>query len=116
MLITNHHKTALALPGGIHLPPGVQTPVHNWDRVGQLPVVKAWVKAGILSVAGTAPASELLAPDRDAIVARLKELGVSFHPNTGTEKLQAKLAEAEAAADQASDPAGGDFASSEAQG
>lgn len=107
MLVTNNHKTALALPGGIHLSPGVQTPVHNWERLSALPVVKAWVKAGILSVAATAPPSELLAPDRDAIAARLKELGVSFHPNTGTEKLQAKLAEAEAdAAVEAASAAG----------
>lgn len=98
MLVTNMHKTALSLPGGIELKPGVETPVHNWDSQKKRPVVAAWLKAGILREAEPAPPSELLTPDRDAIVARLKELGVSFHPNTGTEKLQAKLVEAEAEA------------------
>ncbi len=38
--------------------------------------------------------------EKDAIRARLTELGVGFHPFTGLEKLQARLVEAEAEADE----------------
>jgi hypothetical protein len=97
MIITNNHKVALGIAPDIILQPGVATPVHDWDRIKKVAVVAAWLKAGVLSEAATAPPSKLLLPDRDAIVARLKELGVSFHPQTGVVKLQEKLAEAEKA-------------------
>jgi hypothetical protein len=96
MIITNNHKAALGIAPDIILQPGLATPVHDWDRIKKVAVVAAWLKAGVLSEAATAPPSKLLAPDRDAIVARLKELGVGFHPQTGVAKLQKLLDEAEA--------------------
>lgn len=98
MLVKNTHSTPLALPGQQVIPALGELAVRDWDKIKKLPVIAAWLKAGVLVEGDSLPPSPLLAPDREAIVARLRELGVTFHPNTGTEKLQAKLAEAEAAA------------------
>jgi len=48
--VTNHHASALGLPGGIVLPAGVATEVPAWDQVSKNSVVKAWVERKILTV------------------------------------------------------------------
>lgn len=93
MLISNTHKSAIALPGGQVLEPNSPTPVRNWDQVKKNAVVAAWLKAGVLREGDAAPPSALVPPDRDELAAQLTALGVKFHPRTGVEKLSALLAE-----------------------
>ena len=95
MNVTNNHSGPLGLPTGQELQPNVATPVHDWATIKQNAVVAAWLKAGIL-VEGEAQSNADDAPDRDELIAKLAELGIKHHPNTGIVKLQALLAEAEA--------------------
>lgn len=99
MNITNTHKGPVALPNGQELLPGVSTPVHKWAEIKKNVVVAAWLKAGVLREGDSAPKADntkLLAPDKEALAAELKALGVKFHPNTGAAKLKALLDKAKA--------------------
>lgn len=92
--ITNTHNTALTLPEGTTLPPGVATNVPNWDELKGNAVLKAWQEAGILKVdAKPVPAAD----EKEQLRARLDELGVDYDKRAGVEKLRATLAEAEQA-------------------
>jgi hypothetical protein len=101
--ITNTHRNALAIPGGTVLQPGRPTPVHDWDKIKDNHVVKAWLKAGILK-AGDDPAgdqgSQYVQPDKAELQAKLDALGMQYDKRSGVAKLQALLAEAEAAASE----------------
>lgn len=99
MYVTNTTKGPLALNDTTLLPPGIPTPVHNWDQLKKNAVVAAWLKAGVLREGDAAPSpagSKLVPPDKEALAAELTALGVKFHPNTGVAKLQALLDKAKA--------------------
>lgn len=109
MKITNNHKSPLGLPDGTILQPGEQTPVANWDQLKKNSVVQGWIKAEILSITGgdasaSASASGQAAggnpggADKDALIARAKELGIDAKGNWGVPKLQQAIADAEKAA------------------
>jgi len=107
MKITNNHKGPLGLPDGTILPPGEQTPVANWEQLKKNSVVQGWVKADILSIAGgdaggTSPGTGSNpggegGADKDALIARAKELGIDAKGNWGVPKLQAAIGDAEKA-------------------
>ncbi|ALA82154.1 hypothetical protein I5U59_04035 [Stenotrophomonas maltophilia] len=106
MKIKNNHNGPLGLPDGTILPPGEQTPVANWDQLKKNSVVQGWIKAEILSItggdasgqaAGGSPGGEGAA-DKDALIARAKELGIDAKGNWGVPKLQQAIADAEKAA------------------
>lgn len=94
MKITNNHSTALGLPSGIELLPGVATSIPNWPEVKKNAVVKAWVEANVLS-------EELEEGDVDearaAVMAQLDALGAKYDKRLGLEKLQAALDDAQKA-------------------
>lgn len=90
--VTNNHKTALKLPGGVVLNPGVETNVPKWDEVSKNAVVAAWVDRKVLTVGD----AEVPAADEKAdLQARLDELEVSYDKRSGVAKLRELLAEAE---------------------
>lgn len=90
--ITNNHRTALQLPGGVVLNPGVATNVPKWDEVGKNAVVAEWVKRKVLTVGK----AEVPAADEKAdLQARLDELEVSYDKRSGVAKLRELLAESE---------------------
>lgn len=105
MKITNNHNGPLGLPDGTILPPGEQTPVANWEQLKKNSVVQGWIKAEILSITGgDASGSGQVADsnsggegsaDKDALIARAKELGIDAKGNWGVPKLQAAIADAE---------------------
>ncbi len=108
MKIKNNHNGPLGLPDGTILPPGEQTPVANWEELKKNSVVQGWIKAEILSItggdasgsgqtAGSNPGGEGGA-DKDALIARAKDLGIDAKGNWGVPKLQAAIADAEKAA------------------
>ncbi len=107
MKIKNNHNGPLGLPDGTILPPGEQTPVANWEELKKNSVVQGWIKAEILSITGgdaSASASGQAAggnpggADKDALIARAKELGIDAKGNWGVPKLQQAIADAEKAA------------------
>lgn len=90
--ITNNHKAALQLPGGVVLNPGVATNVPGWDEASKNAVVKEWVKRKVLTVGeAAAPASN----EKAELHARLDELGVEYDKRSGVAKLRDLVAEAE---------------------
>lgn len=108
MKITNNHNGPLGLPDGTILPPGEQTPVANWEELKKNSVVQGWIKAEILSITGGDASGSGQAAgsdrggegsaDKDALIARAKELGIDAKGNWGVPKLQAAIADAEKAA------------------
>ena len=99
MRVTNNHKTDLGLPNGQVLRSGQPTDVRGWDQVKDNAVIAAWVKSGILTVNGSAAVDSALniaSTDKDALVARLAELGVKTDKRKTVDTLQAMVAEAEA--------------------
>lgn len=103
MIITNTHKDPLGLPTGQVLAPNTPTPVSNWDEIRKNAVVSAWVRSGLLKETGN-PASDqgskFVQPDKAELQAKLDALGVHYDKRAGVAKLQALLAEAEAARKQ----------------
>lgn len=90
--ITNNHNTALQLPGGVVLNPGVATNVPKWDEVSKNAVVSAWVARKVLTVGkADVPAAD----EKADLQARLDELGVAYDKRAGVAKLRDLLAEAE---------------------
>lgn len=122
MAITNTYKTALQLPNGTVLHPGVPTPVHDWETIRKNHVVAAWVKAKILveseqrapdddesdriaAEQAEAEASRIAAesaasgdkqaePNKDDLIAQLKALGIKADKRMSLAKLQAMLVKA----------------------
>lgn len=90
--VTNNHRSAIRLPGGTVLNPGVATNVPKWDDEQKNTVVGAWVKKGVLSVGDRDVSTE---DEKDQIRARLDELGVDYKKNLGLAKLRELLAEAD---------------------
>ena len=90
--ITNKHHTALALPDGTTLPPGVATNVENWDEFKGNAVLQAWQNAGILEVSGAEVSTE---DEKAALLGRLDELGVRYDKRAGLQKLRDAVAAAE---------------------
>lgn len=90
--ITNKHHTALALPDGTTLPPGVATNVENWDEFKGNAVLQAWQNAGILEVSGAEVSTE---DEKAALQGRLDELGVRYDKRAGLQKLRDAVAKAE---------------------
>lgn len=74
MIITNTHKQALAIPGGVVLQPNVATPVANWEAIKNNRCVKAWIAARVLLVAIDAGGPSSLLPDPDEDDAAKSEL------------------------------------------
>lgn len=91
--ITNTHHTALTLPDGTTLPPGIASNVPNWDELKGNAVLKAWEKAGILKVGKETSTEE----EKSALQARLDELKVQYDKRAGVPKLRELVAEAEKA-------------------
>ncbi len=118
MKITNNHTGPIGLPDGLVLLPNQPTPVDGWDQIKKNKVVQGWLQAKILTVSGTdsgdASASGSDAGgdsgkggvDKDALIARAKELGIDAKGNWGVPKLQAAIAEAEKALASGSNPGG----------
>lgn len=113
MKIKNNHNGPLGLPDGTILPPGEQTPVSNWDQLKKNSVVQGWVKAEILSITGGDASGSGQASDgnpggadKDALIARAKELGIDTKGNWGIPKLQAAIAEADKAKASDGNPGG----------
>lgn len=108
MKIKNNHTGPLGLPDGTILPPGEQTLVANWEEQKKNSVVQGWIKAEILSITGGDASGSGQAAggnsggeggaDKDALIARAKELGIDAKGNWGVPKLQAAIADAEKAA------------------
>ena len=115
MKITNNHKGPLGLPDGTVLKAGEQTPVENWEQLKKNSVVQGWIKAEILSIAGgNASGSGLAdggnpagegAADKEALLARAKELNIDAKGTWGVPKLQQAIAEAEKAGADGGNPA-----------
>lgn len=109
MKITNNHTGPLGLPDGTILPKGEPTVVPGWDQIKKNTVVQGWLNAKILTASGSDgaeggsgqtgagyPGGEDGA-DKDALIARAKELGIDAKGNWGVPKLQAAIADAEKA-------------------
>lgn len=93
-------RTPLGLPGGLVIEPGKTVPVPNWHAIKDNHVVKAWVKSKLLVVDGeeVAPveaAQQAVGDEKEAILAKLAELGIKKDKRTSLEKLKAALEEAE---------------------
>ena len=99
MKIKNNHNGPLGLPDGTILPPGEQTPVANWEELKKNSVVQGWIKAEILSITAAAGGNSggEGGADKDALIARAKELGIEAKATWGVPKLQAAIADAEKA-------------------
>lgn len=106
-IITNTHKDPLGLPSGQVLQPNVPTNVRDWEELKKNAVVAAWTRAGLLKEqAPTGPQeSKFVQVDKAELQAKLDVLGVSYDKRSGVAKLQALLADAEAAQAQ-SEPDG----------
>ena len=95
--ITNNHRTALRLPSGGVLNPGVATNVDKWDDAVKNKVVARWVERGVLTVGeGKVSAADEKAQIRE----RLDELNVDYNKSLGVAKLREVLADAEAERDE----------------
>lgn len=103
-IITNTHRDPLGLPSGQVLNPNTPTPVHNWAEIRKNAVVAAWLRAGLLTEQDAPPSaqsSQFVQPDKTELMAKLDALGVHYDRRSGVAKLQALLADAEAAAAEA---------------
>lgn len=103
MKITNNHTGPLGLPDGTILPKGEPTVVPGWDQIKKNTVVQGWLQAKILTAtggddAGAGNRGGEGGADKDALIARAKELGIDAKGNWGVPKLQAAIADAEKAA------------------
>lgn len=108
MIITNQHSAPLGLPTGQVLDPGKPTQVRDWSGLKKNAVVAAWTRAGLLKeedTAGDDRGSRFVQPDKAELHAKLDALGVTYDKRSGVAKLQALLADAEAAQAQ-SEPDG----------
>lgn len=88
--ITNNHTTALGLPDGTILHPGVASNVPGWDKMKDNSVIKAWGKAGILTAGDSVPAAD----EKAELQERLHAAGVKYDKRAGVEKLRQLLADA----------------------
>jgi len=106
-IITNTHKDPLGLPSGQVLQPNAPTNVRDWEELKKNAVVAAWTRAGLLKEqAPTGPQeSKFVQVGKAELQAKLDVLGVSYDKRSGVAKLQALLADAEAAQAQ-SEPDG----------
>ncbi len=103
-IITNTHRDPLGLPNGQVLNPHTPTPVHNWAEIRKNAVVAAWLRAGLLTEQDAPPSaqsSQFVQPDKAELMEKLDALGAQYDRRSGVAKLQALLAEAEQAAEEA---------------
>lgn len=106
-VIRNTNRSPVALPGHGLIDPGKEAEVRNWSALQDNPIIRAWVKAGILLVVSEDPKSgpqSAVTDEKDELIARLAELGVKKNRRSSVESLQEALVEAEQAA--AGDDAG----------
>lgn len=99
-------KTPIGLPCGTVVPPGEARDVPAWDTFKDRPNVAFYVGSGVLSVEhdqGHDPQGGE-AHFRQELIKELQALGIAAHPNSKTETLLTKLAEAKAKAKAASVP------------
>lgn len=99
-------KTPIGLPCGTVVPPGEARDVPAWDTFKDRPNVAFYVGSGVLSVEhdqGHDPQGGE-ADFRQELIKELQALGIAAHPNSKTETLLTKLAEAKAKAKAASAP------------
>ena len=116
MQIKNYHGTALTLPDGTTIGPGATETVTNAALVKKNAVVQGWLKAKVLSISGGESSGSGQAAggnpggeggvDKDALIARAKELGIDAKGTWGVPKLEAAIAEAEAKAAANGNPGG----------
>lgn len=66
------------------------------DRIEKLSAVHPEYKRAFIQLVGEDLKDKTEEEEKEAIKAELESLGVSFHPNTGLEKLKDKLEEAKA--------------------
>lgn len=93
-------KTPIGLPCGTVVPPGEARDVPAWDTFKDRPNVAFYVGSGVLSVEhdqGHHPQGGE-AQFRQELIKELQGLGIAAHPNSKTETLLTKLAEAKAKA------------------
>lgn len=93
-------KTPIGLPCGTVVPPGEARDVPAWDTFKDRPNVAFYVGSGVLSVEhdqGHDPQGGE-AQFRQELIKELQGLGIAAHPNSKTETLLTKLAEAKAKA------------------
>ncbi|WP_165667918.1 hypothetical protein [Metapseudomonas otitidis] len=93
-------KTPIGLPCGTVVPPGEARNVPAWDTFKDRPNVAFYVGSGVLSVEhdqGHDPQGGE-ADFRQELIKELQGLGIAAHPNSKTETLLTKLAEAKAKA------------------
>lgn len=55
MKVQNRYTSPIALPGGQIIPPGKVVAVQNWDKLTSVPIIKTWLKAGVLIAIGDEP-------------------------------------------------------------
>jgi hypothetical protein len=96
----NTPRTPLGLPGGIVVAPGESKNIPGWAAIKDNAIVKAWVKAKVLTVEGFTDAptpavqTQVVADEKDEILRQLAELGIRKDKRTSLEKLKAALDEA----------------------
>lgn len=98
MNVTNRSKTPVGIPGNYLLEPGETRFIHNWPEVQDNRIIQQWVRRGVLAVETVAPkAPSAISEDveKDALIARLKEYGITRNKRASVEKLRALLVEAE---------------------
>lgn len=93
-------KTPIGLPCGTVVPSGEARGVPAWDTFKDRPNVAFYVGSGVLSVehdqGHDSQGGE--AHFRQELIKELQALGIAAHPNSKTETLLTKLAEAKAKA------------------
>lgn len=96
MKVTNNSKA----PQGVHSATGVVYVLPGESKDVDLSEAghKLASRLSFLKVYGAAPKSEGGEPEKDALLAKLKALGIEAGKNSGLETLQKRLAEAEAKA------------------
>jgi hypothetical protein len=97
MNVTNRSKTPIGLPGNTILEPGETRFILNWAECAGNAVVKAWLHRGVLVVdtsAPSAPSALSESTEKDALIARLKERGITRNRRASVETLRALLDEA----------------------
>ena len=92
--VTNNTRNALHLPDGSVLPMGQEVEVAGWGKIKAHHVLSGLVEQGLLVVTDDGSGS---APEqgKDALFAKLKDLGIDAGKNSSVETLQKRLAEAE---------------------
>ena len=98
--VTNTHRiTPIGLPSGLVILPGTSEDVPDWEEVKKRQNIAFYVKTGVLVAdgesggTGTGTGSDEAAY-RAELFAELAALGINAHPNSKTDTLVAKLAEA----------------------